>query len=75
MRPILRLGSSIQNMAMKQQMTRRITWVKTKIQGRIWGKRQVETEAEKRERVPKATTERAAWPQMRKLLGSYFVVE
>jgi hypothetical protein len=60
MRPMERVGSSIQNMAIKQQMTSRTTCVKTKIQGRTSGKRHWLTEAEKRESVPKATRESAA---------------
>lgn len=64
MRPIEREGSSTQNMAIKQQTTRRTTWVKTKIQGRTDGNRHWLTDAEKRERVPKATKESKAWPQM-----------
>jgi hypothetical protein len=55
-----RLGSSTQNMAIKQQITRRMTCVKTKIHGRTPGKRHWLTDAENRERVPKATKESSA---------------
>lgn len=49
---------------MNAQITRRMIWVNTKIQGLTFGKRHWETEEEKRERVPKATNDSRAWPQM-----------
>lgn len=61
--------SLIQNIAMKEQITREIICEKGKIQSWTFGKRHRLTAADKRESVPNAMKDSTAWPQIFRLMN------